>query len=92
MKAANTKSTGKSKKVSESAKAGTKLKSAARPTTGVTGTTVKKTTVRKSSARKNMPGEDQIRQKAHELYLQRIARGESGSEMDDWNRAIELLS
>ena len=92
MKATNTRTKGRPKKASDDVKTGTKKKGATGARTSVTRTTVTKTTVRKASLKKNMPREDQIRQKAHELYLQRIARGESGNETDDWNKAIDLLS
>lgn len=40
---------------------------------------------------KNMPGEDEIREKAREIYFERIARGEHGTPEDDWREAEELL-
>jgi hypothetical protein len=51
----------------------------------------KKTTTRKATVRKSEPSEEEIRSKANEVYLQRIAQGEVGTAMDDWNKAIELL-
>lgn len=91
MKATNAKTKGRPKKASDTVKKSTRQKSAASAKTNVTKTAVAKKTVRKASATKNMPSEDLIRQKAHELYLQRVARGESGNEADDWNNAIDLL-
>lgn len=41
---------------------------------------------------KIMPGEDQIREKAREIYFERIARGEHGTAEDDWREAEELLT
>lgn len=92
MKATKTKTVGRPKKASEDVESGAKKKTTARSRTTETKTTVKKTTTRKATGKKNLPSEDQIRQKAHELYLQRVARGEGGSETEDWNKAIELLA
>jgi hypothetical protein len=46
---------------------------------------------KKASPVKTMPGEDQIREKAREIYFERIARGEHGTPEDDWREAEELL-
>lgn len=40
---------------------------------------------------KTMPTEDAIREKAREIYFERIARGEHGTAEDDWREAEELL-
>jgi hypothetical protein len=40
---------------------------------------------------KIMPGEEAIREKAREIYFERIARGEHGTPEDDWREAEELL-
>ncbi len=40
---------------------------------------------------KKMPGEEEIREKAREIYFERIARGEHGTPEDDWREAEELL-
>lgn len=40
---------------------------------------------------KYVPGEDEIRAKAREIYFERIARGEAGTPEDDWHEAEELL-
>jgi hypothetical protein len=37
------------------------------------------------------PGEEEIREKAEEIYLQRIDRGEHGTPDDDWIAAEEYL-
>ena len=37
------------------------------------------------------PSEEEIREKAKEIYLQRIDRGEYGTAIDDWHKAEELL-
>jgi len=52
-----------------------------------TGKTVRKT----SPPVKVMPGEEQIREKAREIYFERIAQGKHGSAEDDWREAEELL-
>jgi hypothetical protein len=46
---------------------------------------------RKTSAGKYIPTEDEIREKAREIYFERIARGEHGTPEDDWKEAEELL-
>jgi hypothetical protein len=46
---------------------------------------------KKSPAKKAMPGEEEIREKAREIYFERIARGEHGTPEDDWREAEELL-
>lgn len=43
------------------------------------------------STSKFEPGEAEIREKAKEIYLQRIARGENGTPLDDWFKAEDLL-
>jgi hypothetical protein len=45
----------------------------------------------KKSPPKKMPAEDEIREKAREIYYERIARGEHGTPEDDWREAEELL-
>jgi hypothetical protein len=73
----------------------TKAKTTSKPKkTTKTGKAVKKkevTTRKRVSAVAYVPTEDEIRQKANEVYYQRITRGEGGSPLDDWNKAIELL-
>jgi hypothetical protein len=46
---------------------------------------------KKSAPVKSMPGEEEIREKAREIYFERIARGEHGTPEDDWREAEELL-
>jgi len=50
--------------------------------------TVKK---KKTDTAKYVPTEDEIREKAREIYYERIARGEHGTAEDDWKEAEELL-
>jgi hypothetical protein len=40
---------------------------------------------------KSVPSEEEIREKAREIYYERIARGEHGTAEDDWREAEELL-
>jgi hypothetical protein len=46
---------------------------------------------RKVTAGKSGPSEEEIRQKAMEIYYERIARGEHGTPESDWLEAEELL-
>jgi hypothetical protein len=46
---------------------------------------------KKVTASKSVPDEEEIRKKANEIYLQRIARGEHGTAIDDWHKAEDLL-
>ena len=78
MKTTKAKTAGKTKKTT---RAGEKTK-----TTKVTAR--KKTTAART---RSTPTEEEISQKAYEIYHQRLARGESGSDMDDWKKAVELL-
>jgi hypothetical protein len=51
-----------------------------------------KTSKKKSvTSAKYVPTEDEIREKAREIYYERISRGEHGSPEDDWREAEELL-
>ena len=40
---------------------------------------------------KSLPVEEEIREKAKEIYLQRISRGEHGTAVDDWLEAEKCL-
>jgi hypothetical protein len=46
---------------------------------------------RKVTSRKSGPSEEEIREKAREIYYERIARGEHGTAESDWLEAEELL-
>ena len=46
---------------------------------------------RKMSANTMIPGENEIRIKAMEIYTERISRGEHGTAEEDWLRAENLL-
>jgi hypothetical protein len=66
----------------------TKPKAAATKKTTAESKTPRK---KKASPVKAMPGEEEIREKAREIYFERIARGEHGTPEDDWREAEELL-
>ncbi len=44
-----------------------------------------------ASKRKAGPTEDEIREKAREIYYERMARGEHGTPEDDWHEAESIL-
>ena len=46
---------------------------------------------KKVTTTKSGPSEEEIREKAKEIYQERIARGEHGTKEDDWLKAEELL-
>ena len=56
--------------------------------TSEAGKTVKS---KKVTISKSEPGEEEIREKAREIYYERIARGEHGTAESDWLEAEELL-
>jgi hypothetical protein len=67
----------------------TKTKTVSKPKkTTDTGKTPKS---KKASAGKYIPTEEEIREKAREIYYERISRGEHGSPEADWREAEELL-
>jgi hypothetical protein len=67
-----------------------KGKSVSKPKkTTAAGKTVKS---RKVAASKKVPTEEEIREKAMEIYYERISRGEHGNAESDWREAEELLS
>jgi hypothetical protein len=41
--------------------------------------------------RSSQPTEEQIRDKAKEVYHERLKRGEYGTSLDDWHQAEKLL-
>jgi hypothetical protein len=43
------------------------------------------------NAAKYAPREEEIREKAREIYYERIARGEHGTPEDDWREAEAIL-
>jgi intergrase/recombinase len=67
----------------------TKAKTVSKPKkTSDTGKTVKK---KKVTTGKYVPDEEEIREKAREIYYERISRGEHGTPESDWREAEELL-
>ena len=67
----------------------TKAKTTSKPKkTSEAGKTLNK---KKVITRKSVPSEDDIREKAREIYYERIARGEHGTPEGDWREAEELL-
>ena len=56
--------------------------------TSVTGKTGRN---KKVTTRKSGPTEEEIREKAKEIYNERIARREHGTPEDDWLKAEQLL-
>lgn len=67
----------------------TKTKAAAKPKKAAD--TAKPVRKKKAASDKKMPTEDEIREKAREIYYERMARGEHGSPEGDWHEAEELL-
>ena len=54
-------------------------------------TTVKTGAAKKPAPRSRAISEEDIERKAHEIYLERIAKGEPGNHESDWHKAAELL-
>jgi hypothetical protein len=63
----------------------------AAPKTKKTAAEAKPVRNKKTPPAKAMPGEEEIREKAREIYFERIARGEHGTPEGDWREAEELL-
>jgi hypothetical protein len=72
-----------------SSKPKSKAKTTSKNKKAVTDT--KTVRVRKSKSTSSLPGENDIRLKAQELYNDRIFRGEHGSAEEDWLNAERLL-
>ena len=70
-------------------KTNTKAKTVSKPKK--TSDSVKTVKRKKVTSDKYVPGEDEIREKAREIYYERIARGEHGTPEGDWREAEELL-
>jgi hypothetical protein len=56
-----------------------------------TATSAKTAGRKKSGPAKYEPTEEEIREKAREIYYERIARGEHGTAEGDWREAQDLL-
>jgi hypothetical protein len=67
----------------------TKAKTASKPKK--TSGTIKTVKTKKVPSDKYIPTEEEIREKAREIYYERIARGEHGTPEGDWREAEELL-
>jgi hypothetical protein len=67
----------------------TKAKTISKPKK--TATTAKTTGKKKVTPAKYVPTEEEIREKAREIYYERISRGEHGTPEADWHEAEELL-
>jgi hypothetical protein len=67
----------------------TKAKTISKPKK--TGTAVKTAKAKKVAPAKYVPSEEEIREKAREIYYERISRGEHGTAEADWREAEELL-
>lgn len=51
----------------------------------------KKTVAAVSRAKRGIPTHEEISQKAHEIYLERISKGEPGNPDSDWQQALDIL-
>jgi hypothetical protein len=51
----------------------------------------KKPAVKAVTPRKKKPTDEDISQKAHEIYLERMRTGEPGDSESDWHKALKLL-
>jgi hypothetical protein len=76
-------------KIKSSTMKTTKTKVVSKPKKTATKATVSKSPRAKTA--KASPTEDEIREKAKEIYYERIARGEHGTPEDDWHEAEEIL-
>jgi hypothetical protein len=50
------------------------------------------TNINETNTRRSKPSEEEIREKANDIYLQRLERGEHGTPEDDWHEAELYLS
>jgi uncharacterized membrane protein len=67
----------------------TKTKTVTKPKK--TAATAKTSKSKKAVTKKYVPSDEEIREKAREIYYERIARGEHGTSESDWREAEELL-
>jgi hypothetical protein len=56
-----------------------------------TATTAKTTGKKKAAPAKHVVTEEEIREKAMEIFYERISRGEHGTAESDWHEAEEIL-
>jgi len=76
-------------KINSSTMKTTKTKAVSKPKKTATKAPVPKRSGTKTA--KTSPTEDEIREKAKEIYYERISRGEHGTPEDDWHEAEEIL-
>lgn len=77
------------------AKTGSKVRTTTRAAKTVMSSKETKGTAVKSRKAKAVKPEltiEEISRKAYEIYNQRISRGETGTQTDDWHKAVELLN
>ena len=55
-------------------------------------TAVKKTASKTGASDRKIPTDEDISKKAHEIYLERIAKGEPGDSDSDWQKALDILN
>jgi hypothetical protein len=93
MKKTEVKTSGKAKKTTKAAET-VKSTGATKATAVKSSKETKVTAVksRKVKAVKPEPTIEEISMKAYEIYNQRISRGETGTQTDDWHKAVELLT
>lgn len=78
-------------------KKNTPSKSAGARNKKASGTTIRRTAVSKKLADaagtddRGKPTHAKISQKAHEIYLERISKGEPGNPDSDWQQALDML-
>lgn len=51
----------------------------------------KKSVSKAGVAKRKLPTHEEISQKAHEIYLERISKGEPGDPDSDWHKALDNL-
>ncbi|MGW8315916.1 MAG: hypothetical protein ACWGNV_09975 [Bacteroidales bacterium] len=51
----------------------------------------KKTATKSARTGKKVPSHEEISQKAHEIYMDRVAKGEPGDPDSDWHKAVDQL-
>ena len=72
----------------KSAEAGKKKPSATKPRKTAAS---KKSVAAAGTGKRKIPTQEEISQKAHEIYLERISKGEPGNPDSDWQQALDIL-
>lgn len=70
-------------------KTSTPKKTTANPKKSTSASTAAKP--KKVTPSKPEPDEEAVRQKAHQIYLDRMSRGESATPEEDWDKALKAL-